>query len=195
MGPNPCSAESGSNLPSSAPNRNHIQPAADPAPVARLAASGMPGERRRKKVEFRRQRRRSFLQCSPAGTGGAVKSLERRVPDGRENAWPCRANCFQYPGGDLSRPANPQSRLSALRVIAGLSHATLGPKSECPAFVAPGPSGSTKKPARALTADFLKLEPTLSDLINQGYALTSAETQPMWQTAPPRTPIPPPPAT
>jgi len=30
------------------------------------------------------------------------------------------------PGGDLSRPANPQARLSALRVIAGLSHATLG---------------------------------------------------------------------
>jgi hypothetical protein len=23
------------------------------------------------------------------------------------------ANCFQYPGGDLSRPANPQARLSA----------------------------------------------------------------------------------
>jgi hypothetical protein len=46
--------------------------------------------------------------------GRVVKSLERRFPDGRKNAWPCRANCFQYPGGDLSRPANPQARPSAL---------------------------------------------------------------------------------
>ena len=29
---------------------------------------------------------------------------------------------IQYPGGDLSRPANPQARLSALRVIYGEAH-------------------------------------------------------------------------
>jgi hypothetical protein len=55
--------------------------------------------------------------------GRVVKSLERRAPHGRQNAWSCRANCFQHPGGDLSRPANPQARLSALRVIARLLHA------------------------------------------------------------------------
>jgi hypothetical protein len=68
------------------------------------------------------------------------------------------------------------------------------PISGCPAFVAPGPSGSTKKPARALPADCLKLEHTLSDLINQAYALTAAEIEPRGQTAPSRMPIPPPPA-
>ena len=94
------------------------------------------------------------------------------------------------PGGDLSRPADPQARLSALCVIAGLSHATLGPKSECPAFVAPGPSGSTKKPARALTAYFLKLEPTLCDLVSRACALTPAEIELVWKTAPPRMPMP-----
>jgi hypothetical protein len=36
------------------------------------------------------------------------------------------------PGGDLSRPADPQARLSALCVIAGLSHATLGPNPSAP---------------------------------------------------------------
>jgi hypothetical protein len=40
--------------------------------------------------------------------------------------------------------------------------------------------------------DCLKLERTLSDIINQAYALTSAEIEPMWETAPPRPPIPPP---
>jgi hypothetical protein len=63
-------------------------------------------------------------------------------------------------------------------------------QSECPAFVAPGPSGNTKKPARALLADWLKLERTLSDLINQAYALTPEEIALMWRTAPPRMPIP-----
>jgi hypothetical protein len=127
--------------------------------------------------------------------GRVVNSLERRVPDGRENAWPCRANCFQYPGNDLSRPANPQARPSALRVTADLLTCYPCPVSGCPALVARGPSGSAKKAARALPADCLKLERTLSDLINQAYALTLAEIELMWQTAPPRTPIPPPPAT
>jgi hypothetical protein len=45
------------------------------------------------------------------------------------------------------------------------------------------------EPARALVTQTLKLERTLSDLVNQAYALTSAEVAPMWQTAPPRMPI------
>ena len=49
----------------------------------------------------------------------------------------------------------------------------------------------TIAPARALAAETLKLERTLSDLVNQAYALTPAEIALMWQTAPPRMPIPP----
>jgi len=47
-------------------------------------------------------------------------------------------------------------------------------------------------PTRALAAEALTLEHTLSDLVNQAYALTPAEITLMWQTAPPRMPIPPP---
>src|ERR1019366_4376492 len=36
------------------------------------------------------------------------------------------------------------------------------------------------------------LEPALSDLVSQAYALTPAEIELIWQTAPPRMPIPPP---
>jgi hypothetical protein len=50
----------------------------------------------------------------------------------------------------------------------------------------------TIEPARALAAETLNLERTLGDLINQAYALTPAEIDLMWQTAPPRMPIPPP---
>ena len=50
----------------------------------------------------------------------------------------------------------------------------------------------TIEPARALAAETLTLERTLSDLVNQAYALTPAEIALMWQTAPPRMPIPPP---
>jgi aryl-alcohol dehydrogenase-like predicted oxidoreductase len=46
------------------------------------------------------------------------------------------------------------------------------------------------EPARALTAEAFKLERTLSDLVNQSYGLTPAEIALMWQTAPPRMPIP-----
>jgi hypothetical protein len=49
----------------------------------------------------------------------------------------------------------------------------------------------TIEPARALTAETLTLERTLSDLVNLAYALTPAEIALMWQTAPPRMPIPP----
>ena len=50
----------------------------------------------------------------------------------------------------------------------------------------------TVAPARALAAEALTLERTLSDLVNQAYALTPAEIALIWQTAPPRMPIPPP---
>ena len=50
----------------------------------------------------------------------------------------------------------------------------------------------TLEPARALAAESLILERTLSDLVNQAYALTPAEIALMWQTAPPRMPVPPP---
>ena len=49
-----------------------------------------------------------------------------------------------------------------------------------------------RSPACALAAETLTLEHTLSDLVNQAYALTPAEVDLMWQTAPPRMPIPPP---
>ena len=49
----------------------------------------------------------------------------------------------------------------------------------------------TIEPARVLTAETLTLERTLSDLVNQAYGLTPAEIELMWQTAPPRMPIPP----
>ena len=48
----------------------------------------------------------------------------------------------------------------------------------------------TIEPARARAAETLTLERTLSDLVNQAYALTPAETALMWQTAPPRMPVP-----
>ena len=44
----------------------------------------------------------------------------------------------------------------------------------------------TIAPARALAAETLTLERTLSDLVNQAYALTRAEIELMWQTTPPR---------
>ena len=50
----------------------------------------------------------------------------------------------------------------------------------------------TIEPTRALAAETMTLERTLSDLVNQAYALTPAEIALMWQTAPPRMPIPPP---
>jgi hypothetical protein len=51
------------------------------------------------------------------------------------------------------------------------------------------------EPAHALAAETLSLERMLNDLVNQAYALTPAETELMWQTAPPRMPITPAPAT
>ena|ERR1041384_1246037 len=48
------------------------------------------------------------------------------------------------------------------------------------------------EPARALAAETVNLERTVSDLVNQAYGLTPAEIDLMWKTAPPRMPIPPP---
>jgi hypothetical protein len=48
----------------------------------------------------------------------------------------------------------------------------------------------TLEPTRALAAETLHLERTLSDLVNQACALTPAKIDLMWQTAPPRMPIP-----
>jgi hypothetical protein len=48
----------------------------------------------------------------------------------------------------------------------------------------------TLEPARALAAGALILERSLSDFVNQAYGLTPAEIALMWQTAPPRMPIP-----
>jgi hypothetical protein len=42
------------------------------------------------------------------------------------------------------------------------------------------------EPARALAAETLTLERTLSDLVNYDYGLSPAEIALMWQTAPPR---------
>ena len=50
----------------------------------------------------------------------------------------------------------------------------------------------TVEPARALAAEALTLERTLSDLVNQAYGMSSAEIEFIWKTAPPRMPIPPP---
>jgi len=47
----------------------------------------------------------------------------------------------------------------------------------------------TIDPARAVAAKTLTLERTLSDLVNQAYAVTLAEIALMWQIAPPRMPI------
>jgi hypothetical protein len=46
------------------------------------------------------------------------------------------------------------------------------------------------EPARALAAETLTLERTLSDHVNQAYALTPAEIELMRKTAPSRMPIP-----
>jgi hypothetical protein len=46
------------------------------------------------------------------------------------------------------------------------------------------------EPAHTLATETLSLERTLSDLVNQAYGLTPAEIELMWQTAPPRMPIP-----
>lgn len=48
----------------------------------------------------------------------------------------------------------------------------------------------TIEPARTIAAEALNLERALSDLVNQAYALTPEEIALLWETAPPRMPIP-----
>jgi hypothetical protein len=69
----------------SAPDRNYLPPAADPAHNARLVASGMLREGRRKKEEGRMWNVEAavILKVQSSRDGRVVKSLERRVPDGR----------------------------------------------------------------------------------------------------------------
>ena len=61
-------------------------------------------------------------------------------------------------------------------------------------YTGPAELGDTRgtEPNRALAAKALKLERTLSGLVNQVYGLTPAEIDLTWKTAPPRMPIPPP---
>ena len=61
-----------------------------------------------------------------------------------------------------------------------------------PPAVELGCSASTRtvEPARSLAADALKQECALSDVVNQAYELTPKEIALMWDTAPPRMPIP-----
>ena len=48
----------------------------------------------------------------------------------------------------------------------------------------------TLAPMRLLANEAVKLERQLSDLVNAAYGLTPAEIALMWQTAPPRMPLP-----
>ncbi|MGC8640058.1 MAG: hypothetical protein ACP5XB_09305 [Isosphaeraceae bacterium] len=48
----------------------------------------------------------------------------------------------------------------------------------------------TVEPARLLAAEALQLEYKLHDLVNAAYGLTPDEVRLMWDTAPPRMPIP-----
>jgi hypothetical protein len=51
----------------------------------------------------------------------------------------------------------------------------------------------TIEPAKNLMAEALQLEYQLHDLVNEAYGLTPNEVKLMWDTAPPRMPIPRPP--
>ncbi len=48
----------------------------------------------------------------------------------------------------------------------------------------------TIEPARSISAEALRMEHSLHDLVNEAYGLTSEEVSLMWDTAPPRMPIP-----
>ena len=52
----------------------------------------------------------------------------------------------------------------------------------------------TIEPARALAAEARRLERQVGDLVNDAYGLTPDEVRLMWETAPPRMPIAPPPS-
>ena len=48
----------------------------------------------------------------------------------------------------------------------------------------------TVEPAQRLAAEAIRMEREVSDLVIAAYGLTSAEIDLMWETAPPRMPIP-----
>ncbi|MEO6810579.1 MAG: hypothetical protein ABI353_15800 [Isosphaeraceae bacterium] len=48
----------------------------------------------------------------------------------------------------------------------------------------------TIEPARTLAVESRSLESRLNDLVNAAYGLTPAEVRLLWDTAPPRMPIP-----
>jgi len=47
-------------------------------------------------------------------------------------------------------------------------------------------------PVQALLAEADRLERQVSDLVNEAYGLTADDVRLMWETAPPRMPVPPP---
>jgi hypothetical protein len=53
---------------------------------------------------------------------------------------------------------------------------------------------STILPAKLLACEVSVLEEKISNLVNKAYGLTPEEIRLMWETAPPRMPIPPPPS-
>ena len=57
-------------------------------------------------------------------------------------------------------------------------------------LTAPGLYALRDEYTRALAAETLKLERTLSDLVNQAHALILAAIELLWKTAPPRMPAP-----
>ena len=169
------------------PDRNHVPSAAYSAHLAPLVAGGMPGAGRRKKSEGKGGGH--FYSAVQQGRAGS-EELGEESP-----GWPIE--CLAVPRkllpvsrGRFITPRHPAGKAVGTMHYSRFVTCYPCPPSGCPALVPPGPSGSTKKPARALLADCLKLERTLSDLINQAYALTPEEIALMWRTAPPRMPIP-----
>src|ERR1039458_4420394 len=126
--------------------RTHVAPAADPAHVARLAACGMPGEGRRKNSEGK--------------GGGYFCSAVHQGPAGSEElgeespGWPIK--CLAVPRkllpvsrGRSITPCQPAGKSVGATRYSRFVTCYPCPSSGCPALVARGPSGSTKKAARA----------------------------------------------
>jgi hypothetical protein len=80
--------------------------------------------------------------------------------------------------------------LDWLRVECAVKEEGRRMKEECRRQRRCGTNAPTPSPPPAPAAETLALERTLSDLVNQAYALTPTEIALMWQTAPPRMPMP-----
>jgi hypothetical protein len=96
---------------------------------------------------------------------------------------------IEQPSNRLLAPTEPDSNtwVSEVKRIPGKKH----PLSSAGLHALRDEYTRTLEPARALATETLTLERTLSDLVNQAYALTPAEIALMWQTAPPRMPTAP----